>query len=56
MDPSDGTIVRTHVGIYERHREWADAENKNLSAVVRDLLDEEMREERGRGGSSGWDS
>lgn len=35
---------RTHLNLDERHLEWADRENKNLSAEVRDLLDERIGE------------
>jgi len=33
---------RTHLNLYDRHLEWADENNKNLSAEVRDLLDERI--------------
>lgn len=33
---------RTHVNLGERHIEWAREENINLSAEIRDLLDERM--------------
>jgi hypothetical protein len=54
MGDDDTEIVRTHVGLYRRHREWAADENKNLSAVIRDLLDEKIDDGRTRSGS-GWD-
>jgi hypothetical protein len=38
----DDVIRRTHVGLYERHLERADDENLNLSAEIRDALDERM--------------
>mgnify|MGYP000064118886 CR=1 FL=1 len=38
----DEKIQRTHVGLYERHLERADEQNLNLSAEIRDALDERM--------------
>jgi hypothetical protein len=34
--------VPTNLNLRGRHRNWADQKNKNLSAVVRDALDERM--------------
>lgn len=34
--------VRKHLYLDDRHIDWADEQNKNLSAEVRDLLDERM--------------
>lgn len=38
----DDVIRRTHVGLYERHIEEARDRNLNLSAEIRDALDERM--------------
>jgi hypothetical protein len=38
----DDVIRRTHVGLYERHLDRADEENLNLSAEIRDALDDRM--------------
>lgn len=35
---------RTHLNLYERHIRWARENNKNLSAEVRDALDERMEQ------------
>jgi len=35
-------LVPTNVNLRGRHREWANEHNINLSAEVRDLLDERM--------------
>jgi len=35
-------IVSTNLSLRGRHRNWADNQNINLSAEVRDLLDERM--------------
>jgi len=37
---------RTHLYLDERHTEWAEENNINLSAEVRDLLDGRIDDER----------